>query len=70
MDHLRYFAQQDVDKARHEGEVLVAQTKRGTLTVRYENKQYVILATGEELVRGTRKQAITTLADLYTVQSV
>jgi hypothetical protein len=68
---LRYFAQQDLDTARREGEILVAQTKRGTLMVRYAEKTYSItVAGGEQLMSGTRKQAIQTLSSLYTVQSV
>lgn len=64
------FARQDLAAASREGEILVAQTKRGTLTVRYCNRRYSISSLDGELFSGTLKQAAVALAALYCVQAV
>lgn len=68
---LTYFAKQDLDTARREGELLMAGTKEGLVALRYSDKVYTVTRQGMnavELYRGARKGAISFLSGIYTVE--
>jgi hypothetical protein len=62
-------ASQDLTLAREEGKILIAQTKRGTLSLTYADGQYTLFVCGEEtpIATGSRAAVRKALAPLYDV---
>jgi hypothetical protein len=70
VDQLKRFADSDLRAARKQGEILVTQTKRGTVALRHEGGVYTLTTQGPNatvLASGKAAVARECLVSLYTV---
>jgi hypothetical protein len=70
MEALTKFAKSDLNQARKRGEILVAQTKRGTVSLRYADGTYTLTTQGtapEVLASGKAATVVPVLVSLYDV---
>jgi len=67
-EHMCAAAKSDMRKARKEGSILIAQTRRGTVELAYVDGGYEIRADGRDLGRAsTAKLAVEMIAPLYQI---
>lgn len=67
MEALTKFAKSDLNLSRKEGSILIAQTKRGTLSLEHVAGIYTLKAEGEVLATGKPAVVVPVLASLYQI---
>lgn len=68
-NQLAKFARADMRKAREHGEILIAQTKQGNVTLTYSDRLYSAYGTNGLIFCLTANEAQAQLAQLYQVES-
>lgn len=66
---LERYAKSDLAKAKNEGDIIIARTKKGNVTVSHENGIYTLMAQGRTLYKGPAAGAVPVIVGLYDVRS-